>query len=158
MRKYFPFFVKYKKGLILAPLLVIADVICEIVQPYLMSDIVDQGIRQKSLHYILQTGGIMVILSLLAIVANIGNIYYSSHASVGFAAELRKNLFNKIQQFSFSNLDKFSSASLVTRITNDVNILQDVIMMSLRMLIRGPLMMVFAVVIAIRIDTGLASI
>lgn len=158
MRKYFPFFVKYKKGLILAPLLVIADVICEIVQPYLMSDIVDQGIRQKSLHFILQTGGIMVILSLLAIVANIGNIYYSSHASVGFAAELRKNLFNKIQQFSFSNLDKFSSASLVTRITNDVNILQDVIMMSLRMLIRGPLMMVFAVVIAIRIDTGLASI
>ncbi|HEY4935288.1 MAG TPA: ABC transporter ATP-binding protein, partial [Puia sp.] len=158
MRKYLPYFRKYKKALLLAPLLVIADVICEIVQPALMSDIVDQGIRQKSLHYILQTGSVMVILSLLAIAANIGNIYYSSHASVGFAAELRKRLFSKIQEFSFSNLERFSSASLVTRVTNDVNILQEVIMMSLRLLIRGPLMLLFAVVIAIRINSGLASI
>ena len=123
-----------------------------------MSDIVDVGIGQKSLPYILQTGSIMVGLSILAIAANVGNIYYSSHASVGFAAELRKNLFNKIQAFSFSNLDRFSSSSLVTRLTNDVNILQDVIMMSLRLLIRGPLMLLFAVVIAIRINMGLASI
>ncbi len=158
MRKYFPFFLKYKRALLLAPLLVIVDVVCEIVQPALMSDIVDQGVKQKSLHYILQTGGIMVFLSLLAIAANIGNIYYSSHASVGFAAELRKKLFHKIQEFSFSNLDRFSSASLVTRVTNDVNILQEVIMMSLRLLIRGPLMLLFAVVIAIRINSGLASI
>src|SRR5665811_1439203 len=147
MKKYFPFFQKYRKVLILAPLLVIVDVVCEIVQPELMSKIVDQGVRLKNLHYIFQTGGIMVGLSLLAIAANVGNIYYSSHASVGFAAELRKNLFNKIQEFSFSNLDRFSSSSLVTRLTNDVNILQDVIMMSLRLLIRGPLMLLFAVVI-----------
>lgn len=158
MRKYFPFFLKYKRALLLAPLLVIIDVVCEIVQPSLMSDIVDHGVRQKSLHYILQTGCIMVFLSLLAIAANIGNIYYSSHASVGFAAELRKKLFYKIQEFSFSNLDRFSSASLVTRVTNDVNILQEVIMMSLRLLIRGPLMLLFAVIIAIRINSGLASI
>ena len=158
MRKYFPFFLKYKRALLLAPLFVIIDVVCEIVQPALMSDIVDQGVRQKNLHYILQTGGIMVFLSLIAIAANIGNIYFSSHASVGFAAELRKKLFYKIQEFSFSNLDRFSSASLVTRVTNDVNILQEVIMMSLRLLIRGPLMLLFAVVIAIRINSGLASI
>ncbi|HZK64177.1 MAG TPA: ABC transporter ATP-binding protein [Puia sp.] len=158
MRRYLPFFQKYRKALLLAPLLVIADVICEIFQPALMSDIVDVGIGQKSLPYILQTGSIMVGLSILAIAANVGNIYYSSHASVGFAAELRKNLFNKIQAFSFSNLDRFSSSSLVTRLTNDVNILQDVIMMSLRLLIRGPLMLLFAVVIAIRINMGLASI
>jgi ATP-binding cassette subfamily B protein len=158
MKKYFIFFSNYKKALILAPLLVIIDVVCEIVQPELMSKIVDLGVRQKSLSYILQTGGIMVLLSLIAIAANVGNIYYSSHASVGFAAELRKGLFNKIQQFSFSNLDKFSSASLVTRVTNDVNILQEVIMMSLRLLIRAPLMLVFAVFIAIRINAGLASV
>jgi ATP-binding cassette, subfamily B, multidrug efflux pump len=158
MRKYFPFFLKYKKALLLAPLLVIIDVVCEIVQPALMSDIVDQGVKQKSLHFILHTGGIMVFLSLVAIAANIGNIYYSSHASVGFAAELRKKLFHKIQEFSFSDLGRFSSASLVTRVTNDVNILQEVIMMSLRLLIRGPLMLLFAVVIAIRINSGLASI
>lgn len=158
MRKYFPFFLTYKKALILAPLLVIIDVFCEIVQPELMSKIVDTGVGQKNLSYIYQTGGIMVLLSLVAIAANIGNIYYSSHASVGFAAELRKGMFSKIQEFSFSDLDRFSSASLTTRITNDINILQEVIMMSLRLLIRAPLMLLFAVVIAVRINAGLASI
>jgi ATP-binding cassette, subfamily B, multidrug efflux pump len=158
MKKYFPFFSKYKGVLLLAPLLVIADVICEVVQPELMSKIVDFGVKQKNLSYIFQTGGLMVCLSLIAIAANVGNIYCSSHASVGFAAELRKGLFNKIQEFSFSNLDKFSSSSLVTRITNDVNIVQEVIMMSLRLLIRAPLMLLFAVVIAVRINAGLASI
>ncbi len=158
MKKYFPFFIKYKKALWLAPLLVVIDVVCEIVQPELMSKIVDQGVKQKSLEYIFQTGGIMVGLSLIAIAANIGNIYFSSHASVGFAAELRKGLFKKIQEFSFSNLDKFSSSSLTTRITNDVNILQEVIMMSLRLLIRAPLMLVFAVIIAIHINAGLALV
>jgi len=158
MKEYFPFFRKYRRALILAPLLVIVDVICEIVQPELMSKIVDYGVEQKNMAYILQTGGLMLGLSLLAIAANVGNIYYSSKASVGFAAELRKGMFNKIQEFSFSNLDKLSSASLVTRLTNDVNILQQVIMMSLRLLIRAPLMLAFAVIIAIRINAGLASI
>ena len=158
MKKYFPFFVKYKKALILAPVLVIIDVICEIVQPALMSKIVDFGVKQKDLSYILQTGGIMLILSLVAIAANVGNIYYSSHASVGFAAELRKGMFSKIQEFSFSNLDRFSSASLTTRMTNDVNIIQDVIMMSLRLLFRAPLMLLFAVIIAISINASLAII
>jgi ATP-binding cassette subfamily B multidrug efflux pump len=158
MKKYLPFFVQYKKALILAPMLVIIDVACEIVQPDLMSKIVDVGVGHKDLHYILQIGGIMLILSIIAIAANVGNIYYSSHASVGFAAELRKGMFSKIQQFSFSNLDKFSSASLTTRLTNDVNIVQDVIMMSLRLLIRAPLMLLFAVVIAISINAQLALV
>jgi ATP-binding cassette subfamily B protein len=158
MKTYFPFFNKYRKALILAPGLVIIDVFCEIVQPELMSKIVDNGVSQKSLSYILHTGGIMLLLSIIAIAANIGNIYFSSQASVGFAAELRKGLFHKVQEFSFSNLDRLSSASLVTRLTNDVNILQDVIMMSLRLLIRAPLMLLFAVIIAIRINAGLASI
>jgi ATP-binding cassette subfamily B protein len=100
----------------------------------------------------------MVALSLVAIAANVGNIYYSSHASVGFAAELRKGIFNKIQKLSVSNIESLSSASLVTRLTNDVNILQEVIMMSLRLMIRAPLMLLFAVVIAISINAGLASI
>jgi len=158
MKKYLFFFRNYKKALYLAPGLVIVDVFCEIVQPQLMSKIVDNGVTQKSMQYILQTGGIMLVLSIIAIAANVGNIYYSSRASVGFASELRKGLYSKIQKFSFSNLDRLSSASLVTRLTNDVNILQDVIMMSLRLLIRAPLMLLFAVIIAIRINAGLASI
>jgi ATP-binding cassette subfamily B multidrug efflux pump len=158
MKRYFPYLLKYKKALWLAPLLVIVDVVCEIFQPALMSKIVDQGISQKNLHYILVVGGFMVGLSIIAIAANVGNIYYSSTASVGFSAELRKGMFHKIQQFSFSNLDQFSSSTLTTRITNDVNILQDVIVMLLRLLIRAPLMLLFAVVIAVRINSGLASV
>lgn len=158
MKEYFPFFQNYRKALILAPTLVIIDVFCEIVQPKLMSEIVDLGVSQKSLSYVLHTGGIMLALSLLAIAANVGNIYYSSHASVGFAAELRKGMFNKIQKLSVSNIESLSSASLVTRLTNDVNILQEVIMMSLRLMIRAPLMLLFAVVIAVSINASLASI
>lgn len=158
MKKYLAFFSPYKKAVFLAPALVIIDVICEIFQPELMSKIVDRGVMQKSLPYVFQTGGLMVALSIIAIAANVGNIYYSSHASVGFAAELRKGLFSKIQQFSFSNLDHFSSASLTTRVTNDVNILQEVIMMSLRLLIRAPLMLLFAIIIAININAGLALV
>nr|WP_199120289.1 ABC transporter ATP-binding protein [Pedobacter sp. ASV28] len=158
MNSYFIFFHKYKKALLFAPLLVVIDVCCEIVQPELMSKIVDTGISQKNLSFVYQIGGVMILLSLIAIVANIGNIYYSSQASVGFATELRKGMFEKIQEFSFADLDRFSSASLTTRITNDVNILQEVIMMSLRLLIRAPLMLLFAVVIAVRINASLASI
>jgi ATP-binding cassette subfamily B protein len=155
IKTYFPFFAKYKKAFLFAPLLVILDVICEIVQPYLMSGIVDVGVKQQNIALILQTGGLMIGLSLIAITANVGNIYYSSSTSVGFAAELRKGLFSKIQQFSFSNLEKFGSATLTTRITNDVNILQEVVLMSLRLLIRAPLMLLFAIVLAIQINSGL---
>lgn len=158
MRQYFRFIKNYKKAFVLAPLLVIADVICEIVQPEMMSKIVDVGIQQKALGYIIRTGGFMVGLSLLAILANVGNIWYSSQGSVGFVTALRKGLFTKIQEFSFGNIDRFSSASLVTRLTNDVNVLQQVVMMSLRVLIRGPLMLVIAVVIAVRIAPDLALI
>jgi len=84
MKEYFPFFSKYRKALLLAPSLVIIDVLYEIVQPELMSKIVDLGVSQKSFSYILQTGGIMVAFSLLTIAANVGNIYFSSQASVGF--------------------------------------------------------------------------
>ncbi len=158
MKQYFRFAKKYKKAFLLAPLLVIVDVFCEIVQPEMMSRIVDLGIRQKDIPYILRTGGLMLGLSLLAIIGNVGNIWYSSQGSVGFVTELRKGLFGKIQEFSFANIDRFSSASLVTRLTNDVNILQQVVMMSLRLLIRGPLMLIFAVVIAVGIAPGLGLI
>lgn len=158
MTEYFPFLQNYKKAFILAPLLVIIDVIGEIVQPQLMSQIVDQGVLPKNLHYILSTGLLMLGLSFVAIAGNVGNIYFSSKASVGFVSELRKGLFKKIQTFSFLNIDHFSSASLVTRLTNDVNIIQTVVMMSLRMLIRGPLMLVFGVIMATRINSSLAYI
>jgi ATP-binding cassette subfamily B multidrug efflux pump len=158
MKQYLPFFKAYKKALLVSTLLVMADVVFEIVQPELMSRIVDRGIQNRDIHYILETGGIMVFLSLLAIVANTGNIYYSSVASVGFVTGLRKSLFQKILRFSFANIDQFTTASLTTRMTNDANTLQEVVMMSLRLLIRSPLMLVSAVIIAIHINRDLALI
>lgn len=158
MRRYFPFARAYRLPFVVAPLLVIIDAGCEIVQPQLMSRIVDQGIQHRDLSYIFQTGARMLALAFIAVAANIGNIRYSSRASVGFATDLRKGLFDRIRQFSFSDIDRFRSASLVNRLTNDVNVLQQVVMMSLRMLIKSPLMMIFAVVMAIRINGGLAAI
>ena len=144
--------------MILGPLLAIIDVFGEIVQPMLMSDIVDIGIRNQDTHYILKMGALMIGLSIVAIVGGVGNVYFSSKSSVGFASELRQGLFKKIQEFSFSNIDTFSSASLVTRLTNDINTLQQVVMMSLRLLIRAPLMLVCAVIFALQINKELTII
>jgi len=144
--------------MILGPLLAIIDVFGEIVQPMLMSDIVDVGIKNGDTDYILKMGATMIGLSLIAIVGGVGNVYFSSKSSVGFASELRKGLFSKIQEFSFANIDTFSSASLVTRLTNDVNTLQQVAMMSLRLLIRAPLMLICAVIFALQINKELTVI
>ncbi|SEJ46111.1 ATP-binding cassette, subfamily B [Dyadobacter koreensis] len=158
MKRYFPFIKKYRSAMILGPLLAIIDVFGEIVQPMLMSDIVDIGIRNQDTHYILKMGALMIGLSIVAIVGGVGNVYFSSKSSVGFASELRQGLFKKIQEFSFSNIDTFSSASLVTRLTNDINTLQQVVMMSLRLLIRAPLMLVCAVIFALQINKELTII
>jgi len=158
MRKYIPFISKYKTAIILGPLLAIIDVFGEIVQPMLMSDIVDIGIKNGDVNYILRTGATMIGLSLIAIIGGVGNVYYSSKSSVGFASELRKGLFKKIQEFSFANIDTFSGASLVTRLTSDINTLQQVAMMSLRLLIRAPLMLVCAVLFALQINRELTIV
>ena len=160
MNQYFRFAKNYKKAFLLAPLLVIVDVFCEIVQPVLMSKILDTGISHKDIDIpcIIQVGVLMVGLSLLAIAANVGNIWYSSQGSVKLVTELRKGLLSKIQEFSFANIDRFNSASLANRLTNDVNVLQQVVMMALRLLIRGPLMLIFAVVITVRTAPGLRLI
>lgn len=158
LKKLYPFLSANKKAVLLAPLLICIDVACEIVQPLLMSKIVDVGVQDSDLNYILQMGLLMIGLSIISITVNLGNIYYSSQLGVSFSYELRKKLFNKIQELSFANLDKFSSASLITRITNDVNILQQVIIMSFRLLIKAPLMLVFAVIMAVNINAEMALI
>ncbi|MFT3946222.1 MAG: ABC transporter ATP-binding protein [Agriterribacter sp.] len=158
IRNFYPYFKPYKKAFLVIPVFVLIDVVCEISQPRLMSAVVDGGILNKDLHHVLRTGLAMIGLALVAILANLGNIYYSSTASVGFVTSLRRGLFHKIQTFSFADTDYFSSASLTTRITNDANVLQQVLMMSLRMLLRAPLMLIFAVVFAIMINKELALV
>ncbi len=158
IRNFYPYLRPYRKSFFLIPFFVVVDVICEISQPRLMSAVVDSGIMHKDLHYVLKTGLAMIGLALVAILANLGNIYYSSKASVGFATSLRKAMFRQIQSFSFADTDYFSTASLTTRMTNDTNMLQQVLMMSLRMLLRAPLMLVFAVVYAVMINRELALV
>lgn len=158
MKEYWEILKNYKKYIFASPLLIIIFVICDTIQPTLMAIIVDDGVMKKDLSTILHIGLIMVIFSVVAILANIANVYCSSKASVGFATDLRKKMFHKIQQFSFADIDSFSTASLITRMTNDATILQQVLMMSMRLLLRAPLMMLFAFFFVVRIAPQMAWI
>lgn len=158
MKKYWEILKKYKWGLISSPLLVLIFVFCETIQPKLMADIVDNGVMKKDISEITQVGIVMVLISLLGLIANIINIYVSSHTSIGFSTDLRKTLFNKIQQMSFAEIDTFGTSSLITRLTNDVSKIQQVILFSMRMMLRAPMMVVMATFFAISINSELAMI
>ena len=158
LKKLLLYFKGFGKYLILGPLCVLIDVAAELSIPLLMSRIVDYGIANLDTAYIARMGLAMVALALIAIAAGSANMVCSARAAQGAAAELRADLFGRIQGFSFANIDHFSTASLVTRMTNDVNQLQNTAMMSLRILIRAPLMIVCALAVAISINARLASI
>jgi len=158
LKKLSVFLGKYKKLLVWIPFLMAVDVICELLIPFLMSKIVDIGIPGQDIRYILRIGILMVGLACVAILLGCINMKLSAVASQGFAANLRRSLFEKIQDFSFSNIDKFSTASLVTRLTNDVNQLQFTALMGMRIFIRAPLMLVCSLVLAISINARLSII
>jgi len=158
IKRFYPFIKEYKKYLILGPLCVTIEVICELLMPYLMSKIVDIGIPALNNSYILHMGIIMAILAVIAIAGGCANMFFSSYAAMGFGANLRRSIFDKVQDFSFANIDKFSTASLVTRLTNDVYQIQQTILLSLRLLVRAPLMFICALVLTLSINPRLASI
>jgi len=158
IKKLFSFFDGYKKYAALAISFMIIDVMGEIIQPMLMSDIVDIGIKNRDLNYIFRIGGLMLIMALIAIIGGIINVYFGSKAGVGFATNIRKGVFHKIQEFSFSNIDEFKSASLVTRLTNDVTLIQQVTIMGLRILVKAPLMLIFGAIMAFKINSELALV
>jgi len=126
--------------------------------PTLMAKIVDEGVMQKDLQVVTRIGLYMLAISAVGLLANIANIYISSRASVGFGTDLRSKLFGKVQEFSFSEIDKFNPASLITRLTGDITRIQQVLQISLRLLLRAPLMMAMALFFVIRIDSRLALI
>jgi ATP-binding cassette, subfamily B, multidrug efflux pump len=147
-----------KKYVVFCFFLVTGDVVCELLMPILMAKIVDVGIPQKDLGFIVRIGGLMVGLAGLAIGLGILNMKFSSEASQGFAANIRKALFEKVLSFSFNNIDTFNSGSLITRLTSDVTQLQNTLMISLRMLLRAPLMLVCAITLVLTISTRLSLI
>jgi len=134
------------------------DVIAEIMQPLLMAQIVGKGILLGDVSYILKIGFSMILLALVSIAAGIGNSKYSAKSGVGFAAELRQTLFKKVQSFSFRNIDTFSTASLSTRLTNDVTLLQNTVITGMRILIRAPLMLLFSIIMAVRLSVSLSIV
>jgi len=149
---------KYKKSFIFAVLFMLLDVICEVTQPVLMAAIVGRGIESGNAKMIIGLGIAMIALAFVAIFAGANNSKHSAIAGVGFAAELRKKLFNKVQTFSFKNIDAFSTASLTTRLTNDVTLLQNALVMGTRIMVRAPLMFIFSLFMAIRLNASLAII
>ena len=134
------------------------EVLCELFIPYLMSLVVDRGIPAGGISYIATVGGSMIALALLAIFFGLLNMRYAALSSQGFAANLRNALYERAQRFSFGNIDEFSGASLITRMTNDVTQLQTSIMMMLRMLTRAPLMLVCALAISMSINFRLSLV
>ena len=147
---------KYIKPLIISIIGVIFGVIAEMYQTTIMSKIIDVGVNNFDLKYIIIYGLLMIGLSILAIFLGIANIYFSSEVTQGFAYELRKGVFDRIQAFSFRNIDNFSSSSLITRLTNDINNLQMTFMMILRMFLRSPITLVFTFVMIMLINSEMA--
>jgi ATP-binding cassette subfamily B protein len=158
IKKLWSYIGNYKSLIILSPIFVMFDVVCELSMPFLMGKIVDKGIPTLNLQYILQIGIFMIGLALIAMLFGSLNHRLAAVVSQGYAANVRQALFDRVQSFSFSNIDAFSTASLVTRLTNDVLQLQNTLLMSMRILTRAPLMLVCALVFAIAINAKLAII
>ena len=149
---------EYKKYVYLVPILVFLDVLCELSMPLLMARIVDLGIPGKDVTFITRIGIYMILLALGAILFGVLNMYFTTKVSMGFGANLRNALFEKVQAFSFNNIDRFSTASLITRLTNDVNNVQMTLMMALRLLLRAPMMLVIAFILAYNINAELSIV
>ncbi|MDR2919538.1 MAG: ABC transporter ATP-binding protein/permease [Tannerella sp.] len=158
MKQYWSILKKYKASLLISPFLVLISVLSETIQPYFMSLIVDEGVIPKDMSVIGNIGVIMIVVSVVGLVISIINVYVSSRASIGFGTDLRSSLFDKIQALSFPDIDHFSPASLITRLTNDITKIQQVILMSMRIMLRAPLMLIMALFFVININSELALI
>ncbi len=150
---------KYKLPAILSPIFISLEVVMEIFIPLLMSKIIDVGINGGGgVGYIVKVGGLMVLMAMFSLAFGVLSGRFASIAGTGFAKNVRKKMFDKIQDFSFANVDKFSTASLVTRLTTDVSFVQHAFMMVIRMMVRSPVMLISATVMAFSINSGLARI
>jgi ATP-binding cassette subfamily B protein len=149
---------QYKGVSILSPVFVTLEVIMEVIIPLLMAELIDRGIDGASQSAILQIGGILVVCCVLSLLFGALAGHYAAKASAGFAKNLRHDLFHAVQKFSFFNIDRFSTSSLVTRLTTDVTNLQNAYQMIVRIALRSPTMLIFSLAMAIRISWKLSLI
>ncbi len=158
IKRLIPFAKKYKKAFILAFLCVVGETVFELVIPVLMANIIDIGVAQKDQHYIIMQGVLMAVCALIALVLGILYSRYAAVAGQGVGFEIRKTEFEKVQNFSFSNTDHFSTSSLITRLTSDVTIIQNAICNGFRPLVRAPFMFSLALFLSIKMNAKLALI
>lgn len=158
MKRYKPYIRPYISAFILGPILMITEVLGEIMLPKMMSLIINNGVANRDKAYIIGMGIAMVITAGVMALGGIGGAYFSAKASISFTSDLRQALFEKVQKFSFKNVDDFSTGSLVTRLTNDIQQIQNVVMMGLRMMFRAPGMLVGALLMAFLMNARLALV
>lgn len=149
---------EYKKDSLLTPVFMILEVLFETIIPLMMASIIDDGVKKGDMHHIYLVGGCMVITALLGLITGILGGKYGASASTGFAKNVRKAMYDNIQTFSFSNIDKFSTSGLVTRMTTDVTNLQNAYQMILRMCMRAPASLICAMAMAFYVNAKVASV
>ena len=158
MKRYWKYIRPYLPAFICGPLLMIVEVIGEVALPKFMANIINVGAAEHNVSYIVGMGITMIITALLMMIGGIGGAYFGAKASISFAADLRRDVFDKVQQFSFANLDQFSTGSLVTRLTNDITQVQNLINMALRMMLRAPGMLIGALIMALVMNVQLSLV
>ena len=159
MKHWMKYIRPYKAWFILGPLCMIVEVIGEVLMPMLLARVINAGnAGTLSVGLSIGTAGLMILIALIMMAGGIGGCYYASKATIAFAGDIRTDLYTKIQGFSFGNIDRFSTGSLVTRVTNDVTQLQNFVAMVMRMALRAPGMMIGGLIMAIRLRPSLATV
>lgn len=158
IKKLLPYMKKYKKAAIIAILCAMAEAVFELLIPLIMAQIVDVGVTSGDIGYTIKLGILMVVLALISLTCGLNLAKYAAIAGQGFGAELRLAQYKKIQSYSFKNIEKFSTASLITRLTTDVTTIQNATTMGLKLLVRAPMMLIVASILAISINRELALI
>ena len=149
---------EYKKQAILTPLSVAVEVVLEVIVPYFMALLIDEGINKSSIDNTVRIGIALVVFTLLSLFFGAISGMFAAKAGSGFAKNLRKDLYYKVQNFSFANIDKFSTSSIVTRLTTDVTYVQHAFQMVIRIAIRAPLMLIFSLIMAMKINLNMSFI
>ncbi|MGM0779779.1 MAG: ABC transporter ATP-binding protein [Bacillota bacterium] len=158
MAKVLAFLKPYRIAVAIALSLMLTELAVELIQPLLMAKIIDEGILKNDLQEILKWGGIMLAASFAAFAAGVINSFYAAHVSQSFGFDVRKSLYDKVQSFSFANFNLFPTSSLITRMTNDITQLQNTVFMSLRIMMRAPLLIIGGLIMAFVVDVKLALI
>ncbi len=149
---------EYKRAAILTPVFMIGEVLMEVLIPYITANLIDEGIEAANMAAVWKYGLIMLVMAFISLLCGAMSGKYAAYASTGFAANLRRSMYEKIQTYSFANIDKFSTAGLVTRMTTDVTNLQNAFQMIIRMAVRPPMMLILSVIMCITISPSLSTI